>query len=242
MKDPKALYSIGYGLYALTMKDGEKNTGLIVNTVCQVTAEPERVAVTVNKQNYSHGLIIKNGSFAVCCLTVDTKMSMIERFGFATGKDKDKFEGLEAKYTSEGLPYFEESVNAVISLKVISSLDLGTHTMFICDVTEAFTLSDRESLTYSYYHKNIKPGKPRTGNGYVCKICGYVYEGDVLPADFICPICKHTAMDFEPLEEKREDSEDIYVCGACGYEHKGKPDADFSCPVCGVDATLFFKL
>lgn len=246
MKDPKALFKIGYGLYLVTVKDKERDTGLIVNTVCQITAEPERIAVTVSKQNHSHGLIKDGGRMNVCCISKSADMSLFERFGFRSGKDTDKFDGIEAEHSENGLAYIKKDINAVISLSVTDSIDFGTHTMFVCAVTESFTLSDDESVTYDHYQKYIKPKKkPAAKKGFVCRICGYVHESDTLPGDFICPICKHGAADFEPIgEEKAEEKQEpgeIFVCGACGYVHKGPMEEGFSCPVCGVDSSLFFK-
>ena len=195
-----ALFQIGYGLYVVTSHDGNKDNGLIVNTVMQVTSTPARVAVTINKQNYSHEIIQKTGIMNVNCLTVETPFKVFEVFGFASGRNTDKFAGCEPLRSENGLVVLPRYINAYLSLKVEQYVDLDTHGMFICSVTEADVVSDLETMTYSYYHKNVKP-KPETKKkkGYVCKICGYVYEGEELPADFICPLCKHGASDFEPI-------------------------------------------
>ena len=199
--DPTALFKISYGLYAVTSNDGRKDNALIVNTVTQVTNNPDRISVAVNKMNYSHDVIRNTGVMNVNCLTTTTPFSVFESFGFRSGRDCDKFEGKEVKRSENGLVYLEKNVNSLISLKVDEYKDLGSHGMFICSVTESAVLSDENSLTYTYYLQNIKP-KPKTEKkmkGFVCKICGYVYEGDELPEDFICPWCKHGASDFEPL-------------------------------------------
>lgn len=197
--DPAALFNIGYGLYVVTVNDGKKDSGLIVNTVSQVTNSPNRVAVTVNKQNYSYHVIKQTGIMNVCCLSVDAPFSVFENFGFRSGRTENKFEGETPARSENGLPFLTKYSNAYFSLQVEQYLDLDTHGCFICTVTEAKVLSGAETMTYSYYHANVKP-KPDAGKkGYVCKICGYVYEGDELPEDFICPLCKHGAADFEPL-------------------------------------------
>ncbi|MBR4335359.1 MAG: flavin reductase, partial [Clostridia bacterium] len=196
----KALFNIGYGLYVVTSKDGSRDNGLIVNTVSQVTSTPNRISVTINKQNYSHHIIKQTGKMNVNCLSTDAPFSLFERFGFQSGRTVDKFKGIDVLRSDNGLVFLPDSINAFLSLKVEQYVDLDTHGMFVCSVTEARVLSDRESMTYAYYQQNVKP-KPATEGkkGYVCKICGYVYEGDELPEDFVCPLCKHGAADFEPI-------------------------------------------
>ena len=198
--DMTALFRIGYGLYVVTTNDGKRDNGLIVNTVSQVTNTPNRVAVCINKQNYSHHVIRQTGVMNVNCLSVDAPFSVFERFGFQSGRSVDKFEGLEVLRSDNGLVFLPKYINAFMSLKVESYVDLDTHGMFICTVTEARVLSDRDTMTYTYYQDNVKP-KPQTEGkkGWVCKICGYVYEGEELPEDFVCPLCKHGAADFEPI-------------------------------------------
>ncbi|MBR5767334.1 MAG: flavin reductase [Clostridia bacterium] len=199
--DAKALFNIGYGLYVVTSNDGTKDNGLIVNTVTQVTSSPMRVAVTINKDNYSHHVIKQTGKMNVNCLSTDAPFSVFENFGFRSGRSADKFEGVPVVRSDNGLVILSSHVNSFMSLAVEDYVDLGTHGMFICSVTEARVLSDRETMTYTYYQKNVKP-KPETKDkkGWVCKICGYVYEGDVLPDDFVCPLCKHGAADFERIK------------------------------------------
>ena len=198
--DMSALYRIGYGLYVVTSNDGKKHNGLIVNTVTQVSDSPNRIAVNINKANYSHHVIKQTGILNVNCLSVDAPFRVFERFGFQSGRNTDKFEGLKTTCSDNGLVILGEYINAVMSLKVEDYVDLGTHGMFICSVTEARVISDRDTMTYTYYQNNVKP-KPQTEGkkGWVCKICGYIYEGEELPEDFICPLCKHGAADFEKI-------------------------------------------
>ena len=199
--DLTALFKIGYGLYVVTSNDGKKDNGLIVNTVTQVTNTPNRIAVTINKENYSHHIIKQTGKMNINCLTVDTPFSVFEKFGFVSGRNVDKFADYDSLRSDNGLIFLPRYINSFMSLKVEQYVDLDTHGMFICSVTEARVLSDRETMTYSYYHANVKP-KPQTDGkkGFVCKICGYIHEGDTLPEDFICPLCKHGASDFEPIK------------------------------------------
>ena len=198
--DMSALFNIGYGLYVITSNDGKKDNGLIVNTVAQVSDSPNRIAVTINKANYSHHIIKQTGILNVNCLSVDAPFSVFEQFGFVSGRTVDKFEGMEVLRSDNGLVFLTRYINSFMSLKVEDYIDLGSHGMFICSVTEARVVSDRETMTYTYYQKNVKP-KPQTEGkkGFVCKVCGYIYEGDELPEDFICPLCKHGAADFEPI-------------------------------------------
>ena len=200
-QDLTALFKIGYGLYVVTSNDGKKDNGLIVNTVTQVTNTPNRIAVTINKQNYSHHVIKQTGVMNVNCLSTEAPFSVFECYGFRSGRSVDKFEGQQVHRSDNGLVFLSQYINAFMSLKVEQYVDLDTHGMFICTVTECRVVSDAETMTYTYYQNNVKP-KPRTEGkkGYVCKICGYVYEGDELPEDFVCPLCKHGAADFEPLK------------------------------------------
>ncbi len=199
--DLTALFNIGYGLYVVTSSDGKKDNGLIVNTVTQVTNTPNRIAVTINKQNYSHHVIRQTGKMNINCLTVDAPFRVFETFGFQSGRNVDKFKDCEPLYSDNGLVFLPRYINSFMSLEVEQYIDLDTHGMFICSISESRVLSDRETMTYTYYQNNVKP-KPETEGkkGYVCKICGYVYEGDPLPEDFICPLCKHGAADFEPIK------------------------------------------
>jgi len=199
--DLTALFNIGYGLYVVTCNDGKKDNGLIVNTVTQVTNTPNRVAVTINKANYSHHVIRQTGRMNINCLTVDAPFKVFETFGFVSGRNVDKFANCEPLRSDNGLVFLPRYINSFLSLEVEQYVDLDTHGMFICSVTEARVLSDRETMTYTYYQNNVKP-RPKTEGkkGYVCKVCGWVYEGEELPDDIVCPLCKHGAADFEPIK------------------------------------------
>ena len=198
--DLTALFRIGYGLYVVTSHDGKKDNGLIVNTVTQVTNTPNRIAVTINKENYSHHIIKQTGKMNINCLTEDAPFSVFEKFGFVSGRNVDKFADCEPLRSDNGLIFLPRYINAFLSLKVEQYVDLDTHGMFICSVTEARVISDKRTMTYTYYQENVKP-KPQTEGkkGYVCTVCGWVYEGDTLPDDIVCPLCKHGAADFEPI-------------------------------------------
>lgn len=199
--DLSALFNIGYGLYVVTCNDGKRDNGLIVNTVTQVTNTPNRIAVIINKDNYSHHVIKRSEIMNVNCLSEEAPFEMFERFGFQSGRTVDKFDGFAPLRSTNGLAFLPRYINSFMSLKVENYVDLGTHGMFICSVEEAKIISSVPTMTYSFYQNNVKP-KPDTGGkkGFVCKVCGYVYEGEELPEDFICPLCKHGAADFEPIE------------------------------------------
>ena len=199
--DMTALFNIGYGLYVVTSNDGKKDNGLIVNTVSQVTNTPNRIAVTINKQNYSHHVIKQTGKMNVNCLTTDAPFKVFETFGFQSGRNVDKFKDCTPLRSDNGLVFLPKHINSFMSLKVENYVDLDTHGMFICSVTESRVISNVETMTYTYYQSNVKP-KPETEGkkGWVCKICGYIYEGDPIPEDYICPLCKHPASDFEPIQ------------------------------------------
>ncbi len=199
--DLTALFNIGYGLYVVTSKDGEKDNGLIVNTVTQVTNTPNRVAVTINKDNYSHDVIKRTGIMNVNCLSTEAPFKVFENFGFQSGRNANKFDGQNFKRTSNGLAVLNEYINSYMSLKVEQYIDFDTHGMFVCTIEDAENVASLPTMTYSYYHANVKPQpEAKARKGYVCKICGYVYEGDTLPSDFVCPLCKHGASDFEPIQ------------------------------------------
>ena len=202
--DPTALFTLSYGLYVLTAREGDRDLGCIVNTVTQLTENPTRIAVSVNKQNFTNEVIQRTGVFNVSVLTEAATMDLFRRFGFQSGRDVDKFAGRTDPASENGLRYIGGPANALISGKVEQAIDCGTHMLYIALVTEARKLSDAPSMTYAYYFANVKPKpqpkpaeKPR--RGFVCRICGYFYEGDELPPDFICPLCKHGAADFEPV-------------------------------------------
>ena len=198
--DLSALFKIGYGLYVITSNDGNRDNGMIGNTVSQLTSNPNRIAVCINKQNYSHHVIKQSGIMNVNCLSVDAPFKVFETFGFQSGRAVDKFKDWSTLRSDNGLVFLPQYINAFMSLKVEDYLDYDTHGLFICSVTEARVISDRDTMTYTYYQNNVKP-KPKTEGkkGWVCKVCGYVYEGEELPEDFICPLCKHGAQDFEPI-------------------------------------------
>ncbi len=198
--DLTALFNIGYGLYVVTSSDGKKDNGLIVNTVTQVTNTPNRIAVCINKDNYSHHVIKQTGIMNINCLSQDAPFSVFQNFGFQSGRAADKFAGQEILRSDNGLAFLPQFINSFMSLKVEQYVDLDTHGMFICTVTEARVISHVETMTYTYYQENVKP-KPQTEGkkGWVCKVCGYIYEGDELPEDFVCPLCKHGPADFEPI-------------------------------------------
>lgn len=198
--DLSALSNIGYGLYVVTSNDGRRDNGLIVNSVSQVTNTPNRIAVTINKENYSHHIIKQTGMMNLNCLSVDAPFKVFENFGFRSGRSEDKFEGCKILRSDNGIVFLPNYINSFMSLKVEQYVDLDTHGMFICSITEARVLSDRETMTYTYYLDHVKPQPQTEGKkGWVCQICGYVHEEAELPEDFICPLCKHGAADFEPI-------------------------------------------
>ncbi len=199
-----AMFKIGYGLYVLTAKENGFDNGCIINTVSQVTSNPNRITVAVNKANKTHDMILASGEFNVSILSTSATFDIFKAFGFRSGKDVDKFSDFKAvERSNNGLYYITDSTNAFISAKVVNATDLGTHTLFLADVTDCEVLSEATSVTYDYYHKYIKP-KPEVKKTakvyYRCKICGYIHESDTLPDDFICPLCKHPASDFERVE------------------------------------------
>ena len=206
MIEKEAMYKLTYGLFVLTVKDGEKQNGCIVNTVSMITDNPKRITVFVNKANYTEELLRKTGELNVSVLTESAPFEVFKQFGFCSGRDTDKFAGKNYPKAENGIYYIAENTNALLSAKVIDAYDYGTHTLFVAEVTEAKTLSSEKSVTYEYYQSNIKPKPQATketeqkkGGKWVCKVCGYVHEGEELPDDFICPWCKHPASDFEKI-------------------------------------------
>lgn len=203
--DNKAMFKISYGLFVLTAKKGDKNNGCIINTAMQVTSEPNRISVTVNKANYTHDMIKETGKLTVSTISQDADFELFKRFGFSSGADTDKFDGFDAfKESVNGTVYITQGTNSFISAEVEQEVDLGSHTMFICKVTDAEILNDTPSATYEYYHANIKPKPQETAapagkTVWRCTICGFEYEGEELPADYVCPLCKHPASDFEKI-------------------------------------------
>ncbi len=235
----KAVYNIGYGVYVLTTNASKKN-GCIVNAVAQITSSPARVMVCVNKDNFSCGEIQKSKKFNLSILDMNSSFEMIERFGFSSGKTVDKFNGFaDFKMADNGVPFITKNVNSYLSLKVVQENDVGTHVMFICDIEADVVLSSSESLTYAFYQNKIKPQKKTDKVVWVCSVCGYVYDGDPLPEDFVCPLCKHGASDFEKQGEIKKENKQPetgmskkHTCLLCGYtcESDAPPDV---CPVCG---------
>ena len=248
----KAVHNISYGLYVLTANT-EKQNGCIINTLMQVTStNPTIISVTVNKENYTCYQIKKTGSFNVSILDMSASFDIIKRFGFASGKDTDKFEGfLDFKIANNGIAYITKSTNAFISAKVVSQVDIGTHITFFAEITEEQILSSNKPITYAYYLENLKPKRETKPAGkvvHICRICGYVYEGDPLPKDFICPLCKHGAEDFDRVEQSEQKSEPkveskpepksegkkTYVCPVCGYEEESETKPE-KCIICGAE-------
>ncbi len=199
--DTKALFKIGYGLYVVTCNDGIKDNGLIVNSVSQVSDNPNRIAVNINKGNYSCDVIMRTARLNVCTLSEECTFDIFKRFGFQSGRDASKFDGFEdCDRSANGLPFLTRYANGFLSLQVYATVDMGTHMLFLCDVTESEVLSNVNTMTYNYYQEHVKPKRPQTEKkGWICDVCGYVYEGDVLPADYVCPICKHGASDFSKI-------------------------------------------
>ena len=206
MIDNKAFFTIGYGLYVLVARQGDKDNACIINVAQQVSSDPLQLMICVNKANLTHDMVLRTLKFNLCPLSEEATMKPFQHFGFQSGRDVDKFAGCEQELRTEnGLLYLPKFINAVISCVVTKSIDLGSHTMFIAMPLEARVLSDSPSITYTYYQQHIKPkpaAAPAAGGKkkWVCEVCGYVYEGDELPADFVCPWCKHPASDFKLME------------------------------------------
>lgn len=200
--NPDVMKKLTYGLFVLTARDGQKDNGCIINTAVQVASEPNTISISVNKANYTHDMILKTGKFNVSILSEEAKFDTFKHFGFQSGRDVDKFAEVEISRADNGIAIIHnEQTNGYLSGKVIQSIDLGSHTLFIATVEDGEVWSDTPSTTYAYYFANIKPKpqpKPKQ-KGWICTICGYIYEGEVLPDDFICPVCKHPASDFQPL-------------------------------------------
>ncbi len=199
--DNKVLFNIGYGLYVLTANEGEKDNGCIINTVMQVTSDPLQIAIAVNKKNYTNEMIQRTKKFNVSILSESSKFEIFKHFGFQSGRDVDKFASFyDTKRSPNGVLYITQNTNSYMSAYVKQEIDLGTHTLFIARLVAAEILSEEPTVTYTYYQNNIKPKPQKTEKkGWICQICGYIYEGEYLPPDFICPICKHSAADFEKI-------------------------------------------
>ena len=214
MIDNQAIFNISYGLFVLVARQGEKDNACIINVAQQVTSDPLQIAICVNKQNLTHDMVLHTLKFNLCPLSEEATMKPFQHFGFQSGKTVDKFAESETELRTEnGLRYLPKYINSVISCVVTKSIDLGTHTLFIARVMEAKVLTDSPSITYAYYQQHIKPApassSPKLGEvdsrsvspkRWVCEVCGYVYEGDEVPDNFVCPWCKHGKSDFKLME------------------------------------------
>lgn len=203
--DQKIMYALSYGLFVLSARQGEKDNGCIINTAIQVTAAPNRIVMAVSRDNLTHDMVRDSGRFTLSILSEEADFSLFQRFGYQSGREADKFAGLAGVGRDKnGVCYLTSQVSAWLSCQVVTATDLGTHTLFLADVLDGERLSQSPSLTYAHYQQHIKPGvPPASGQGkkrWICTVCGYVYEGDELPADYVCPLCKHPAADFEPLD------------------------------------------
>lgn len=227
-----ALFNISYGLYILTAK-ADKYNGCVINTLQQVTSNPNRISITVNKDNYTTKMIEQTGKFNVSVLDIDTSFDIIKHFGFSSGKDVDKFiDFKDYKIAKNEIPFITKNTNSYFCAKVVSKLDVGSHIIFVANITDMLKVSTKESVTYAYYQSNIKPKQEKLNSGsYVCKVCGYVHNSDILPNDFICPICKHGVEVFE--KQEKEITKKKYVCPTCGYTEESETPID-SCIICGT--------
>ena len=236
--DPKALYNLTYGLYLLTVREDGKDNGCIINTAIQAASDPVRVLVCVIKGNHTCGMIRRTGQFNVSALTKDAPFDLFKHFGMQSGRDVDKFAGYKGVFRAEnGLYFLADHTNMYLSARVTEQHDLGSHVLFIGEVTDAQALSSGAPCTYAYYQSDIKPKPQKTEKKqWVCRICGYVHEGEEVPDDFLCPLCKHGREDFEPVTEKPKARK--WVCTVCGYVHEGEePPAE--CPICHVPPEKF---
>ena len=237
--DNTALFKLTYGMFLLTVEDKGRHNGCIINTAVQVAENPIRIAVSVQKNNLTHDMIMNTGKFNISAITTGADFELFKHFGMQSGRDADKFANYsDVEKSPNGLLYLK-SANMYLSAEVIFGSDLGSHDLFIAEVKDAQVLSDAESCTYAYYHSRIKPApqKQKTGK-WVCKVCGYEYEGDELPDDYICPLCKHGKDDFmyvPPVEEKKLSK---YICPVCGYVHEGE-ELPENCPWCNVPGSEF---
>ena len=267
----KALYNLTYGLYFLSAKENERDNACIINTAVQVANNPTRISIAAIKGNLTHDMILATGKFNLSAISTDAPFSLFRHFGMQSGRTTDKFADFpDVKRSENGLLYLTKYSNAFMSLKVTESHDLGSHTLFIGELMDCEVLSSSESCTYGYYQSTIKKNapKPAAKKGWKCKVCGYVYEGEQLPEDYICPICKHGPEDFEYFDESTVTAESAakpveitapiienkstdrkktenstngkkkFVCSVCGYVHEGDSAPEF-CPVCKVPAEKF---
>lgn len=241
----KALYQITYGLYLLTAHADERDNGCVINTAIQVANNPTRVSVAVIKNNLTHDMIAKTGVFNVSAISKDATFALFQRFGMQSGRDADKFEGFDgAKRGENGLLYLTDGACMMLSCRVTEQHDMGSHTLFVGELTAAEVLSDTEPCTYAYYQSDIKPRK-KAKKGWVCTVCGYVYEGDELPKDYVCPICKHGPEAFQRMDGEEKSAQEKpaaggkkWVCTVCGYIYEGETPPE-QCPICKVAADKF---
>lgn len=261
--DKKAMYKLSYGLFLLTAKDDVKDNGCVINTCVQIANDPTRVSIAVINGNYTCEMIKRTGMFNVSVLSEKSEFPLYQHFGMQSGKTADKFYGFEdARRSENGLYYVTKGTNAWLSAKVVESYDLGSHTLFVAVVTDGEVLNEDASATYAYYQSAIKPKPQKAESGkrlWVCSVCGFVYEGDVVPDNFICPLCKHGKEEFRLSEENsvqekvsvpvtaaavdEETGVSKWVCGVCGYVYEGnKLPEDFHCPVCKVNSSAFKKM
>lgn len=255
--DNKAMFSLSYGLFVLTAHENGKDSGCIINTAIQAASNPNQVSICVNKANYTHDMVMRTGVFTVSTISEKASFELFKHFGFSSGRDTDKFAGYDQWMRGvNGVPYITEGTNAYISVAVKQTMDLGSHTLFVGEVTDMEVLSDVPSATYAYYFANIKPQPEKVGQTadgqtiWRCVICGYEYVGEELPEDYICPICKHGASDFEkvtgeeaPVKVKKENGKTVWRCTVCGYEYEGEElPQDFTCPICTQGAEVFEKV
>ena len=241
----KALYNLSYGVYLLSAKDGDKDNACIINTAVQVANNPTRISISAINGNLTTELVAKTGQFNLSALTQEAPFSLFQRFGMQSGREADKFADFPQVARSEnGLLYLTRWANAFLSLKVVESFDLGSHTLFIGELVDAEVLDQAPSCTYGYYQSTIKKSAPKAAEpkkGWRCKVCGYVYEGDTLPADYLCPICKHGPEDFEPIGQEPVPAKPTkWVCSVCGYVHEGDTPPE-NCPLCHVPAEKFVR-
>ena len=240
--NPKALYNITYGLFFLSARRDGRDNACIINTAAQIANDPTRIGIAVIQKNLTHDMILATGEFNVSAIATDAPFELFKRFGMQSGRNADKFEGFDgAERAENGLVRLNKYANAWFSCKVVDKIDLGSHTYFIGELTDCEVLSSAPSCTYGYYQSDIKPRPVQAPKkGWVCSVCGYVYEGEELPDDFICPLCKHKKEDFQPLNPAPAAPAKKFVCSVCGYVHEGEA-APAQCPQCKVPAEKFVE-
>lgn len=245
--DQKALWKLTYGLYLLTAQEDGRDNACIINTAVQVAENPVRVSVSVIKGGLTHDMMQSTGAFNLSALTVDAPFSLYQHFGMQSGRSADKLAGrADVARSGNGLYHLTENAAGWLSCQVVASVDLGTHTLFIGEVTDGEALCDRPLCTYAYYQSDVKPKPaPMKKKSWVCSVCGYVYEGDEVPEDFLCPLCKHGKDDFVPQEdapapEKAANAPVKWVCTICGYVHEGDEPPE-ECPLCKMPAEKFVR-